>query len=286
MFRRTEHVGRRPGLRVGALAQRAGRSEFPPVAAETVEPLTAHMVIDVLDPIALRRDREIAVLRRRPICVSRGKMQGAEGAGPRKDVHAAVAAVISERRRDRIFDLRVGVVLDDEGEERRGHRGIAVVMGYERAERRHSHLSRKRFAQELDLGDRKPPKEHGVVEMRSAGHAVAVRAKAVSIELARAWRARRHALVGTVENAGVEKFAVALGFDSEMAIAVKLMDGGPIADAPIDKPPASGQRDAAGANPAERKGDVATARAAVYETVVDRGFRAWQSGVVHPVLSS
>ena len=107
------------------------------------------------------------------------------------------------------------------------------------------------------------------VEMRDAGHRIAVGAEAEAVELPRARRAGRRPLIGTVEDAGVEKPAVLLGLDGEMAVAVELMDVGPVADAPIDQPPAAGERDAARSDAAEREGDVASPRAAIDEAVVD-----------------
>jgi len=241
----------------------------------------------MLDAIAVGREGEIAALGGRPVGIGRGEMQGAEAAGARKDMHAAVATVIAERRADRIVDRRIGVVFDVEGEQRGGHRGIAVVVGNERAERGHPHLAGKGVAVEFEFGDGKAPGEGHVVEMRHAGHRIAIGAEAEAVELARAGRARRHALVGAVEHARVEQLAVALGLDGEMAVAVVLMDGGAVAQAPVDEAPAAGQRDAAGSDAAERKGQILTARAGIDEALVDRLLlQLLQHCSIRPVLFS
>ena len=122
---------------------------------------------------------------------------------------------------------------------------------------------------ERDLGDGESPDERGVVEMRGAGHRVAVGAEAEAVELPPARRAGRQPLVGPVQDARVEELAVALGLDGEVAVAVVLMDGRAIADAPVDQPAASGQGHAARAQAAERKGDMAATRAAIDEARVD-----------------
>ena len=184
-------------------------------------------------------------------------------------MHAAVAAVVSQRGADRIVDRRVGVVFDVESEQRGGHRRIAVVMGNERAERRHPHLAGKRVAMEFELGDGKAAGEGHVVEMRHARHGIAIGAETEAVEFSRARRAGRHALIGAVQHARVQQLAVALGLDGKMAIAVELMDGGAAAQAPIDEAPASRQRDAAGSDAAERKRQILTARAGIDEPLVD-----------------
>ena len=58
-----------------------GLREFPPVAAQAVEPLAAHVIVDMLDAVAVGRDRQIAALRRRPVHVGGSEMQRAQGAG-------------------------------------------------------------------------------------------------------------------------------------------------------------------------------------------------------------
>jgi hypothetical protein len=45
-----------------------------------------------------------------------------------------------------------------------------------------------------------------------------------------------------------------------MAVTVVLMNGRPVADAPVDQAAAAGERDAAGADAAEREGEVLAAR--------------------------
>ena len=122
---------------------------------------------------------------------------------------------------------------------------------------------------ELELGDRKAADEGHVVKMGNAGHRIAIGAEAKSVELARARRTGRYPLIGAVQNAGVEQFAVPLGLDGEMAVAVELMDSGPVADAPVDEPAAAGQRDAPGPDAAERKGDISAPLAGIDETFVD-----------------
>ena len=73
-----EHVGCLARLVVVTLAEPPGAREFPPVAAEAVEPLTSHMVVDMHDPVALSGDGEIAPLGGGPVDVGRGQMQSAQ----------------------------------------------------------------------------------------------------------------------------------------------------------------------------------------------------------------
>ena len=184
-------------------------------------------------------------------------------------MHAAVAAIVSQRAGDRVVDRGVGIVLDMEREQCGRHRQIAVVVRNERAERRHPHPARKGVAMELDFGDRKSPDKSRVVEMRDAGHRVAIRAKTETVEFAPAGRAGRQALVRAIENASVDQLAVALGLDGEMAVAVVLMDCRSIANAPVDQPSAARQARRCRSPSAERKGDMLPARAAIHKPVVD-----------------
>ena len=45
-------------------------------------------------------------------------------------------------------------------------------------------------------------------------------------------------LVRAVQHASIEELAVPLGLDREMAVAVVLVDGRPVVDAPVDQPAA------------------------------------------------
>ena len=251
----------RARLLVAPLAQAAGPREFAPVEAEAVEPLPAQMIVDVLDAVALGRDREIAALRRRPVDVGGGEVQRAEAARSAKRRARRCRSRNFRASRRSCSRSRASVSFStskansaagiEESRSLCGMNGLNAVIRT---------LPGKRVAMELDSATGKRPMNVDVVEMRNAGHRVAIGAEAESVELAAARRARRHALIRAVENARVEQLAVPLGLDREMAVAVELMDGGPVADAPIDQPPASRQRDAAGADAAERKGDVLRAR--------------------------
>ena len=270
-----EHVPGGARLLVAALAQPPGAGEFAPIEAEAVEPLAAEVIVDMLDVGAVGGDGEVAALLGRPLAVGGGEMQGREPVGLREIVDAAVAAVVPERRGDRVVDRRVRVVFHGDGEQRDRHRGVAVVVRDERAEGGHAHLTGEAGVVELELGDREAADEGDVVEMRHAGHRIAVGAESVAVELPRARRSRRRSFIGPVEDAGVEELAVALGLDGEMAVAVELMDVRPVADAPVDQPPAAGERDAAGPDAAERKSDIAPPGAGEDEAVVD-GFQLLQ----------
>ena len=94
---------------------------------------------------------------------------------------------------------------------------------------------------ERDLGDGEAADEGRVVEMRRACHRVAISAEAEPVELSPARRAGRQAFVRPVQHARVDELAVALRLDREMTVAVVLMDRRPIANAPVDEPPAAGQ---------------------------------------------
>ena len=61
------------------------------------------------------------------------------------------------------------------------------------------------------------------------------------------------------------------------------MDGGPIADAPVDEPPAAGQGHAAGSDPAQGKRDMLPPRAPIDEALVDVGAEGLPSQSVHDV---
>ena len=269
MLRLLEHVLRRSRLVIAPLAQSACPGEFTPIEAETVEPLTAEMIVDMLDAVPVRGDRKVAALFSRPVHVGRGEVQRAEIARGREDMDAAVAAVIADRRAERVIDRGLGVVLDIEAEQRRRHRRIAVVVRNERAERRHADFPRKAVVPEREFRHRKPPDEGHVVEMRHAGQRVPIGAETEAVELSRAGGAGRDALVGTVENPRVEQRAVPHRLDREMAVAVELVDRGAVADAPIDQSPGARQRQAAGPDAPERERDIAVTFAGVDETIVD-----------------
>ena len=87
----------------------------------------------------------------------------------------------------------------------------------------------------LHFGHRKPPDKSCIVEMWTPVKGIAIGAKSETIEFARARRTRRHAFVWTIEDASVDELAVSFGLDGEMAVAVVLMDCGPIANAPVDQ---------------------------------------------------
>ena len=91
--------GRRAGFRIAPLAQRAGPRKFAPIEAKAVEPLAAQVIVDMLDAVAVGRDREIAALGCRSAQVGRSEMQRAQSPGAGEGVHAAVAAIVSERAR-------------------------------------------------------------------------------------------------------------------------------------------------------------------------------------------
>ncbi len=57
-----KHVPCRARLVIAPLAEAACAREFSPVETETVEPLTAEMVVDVLDLVSIRDDCQIAAL--------------------------------------------------------------------------------------------------------------------------------------------------------------------------------------------------------------------------------
>src|SRR6202046_430505 len=97
VLRLAPHLRGRARLVVTPLRQEPGLCKSPPIAAETVEPLAAHVVVDMLDPVPLRRDREIAPLCGRAVQVRGCEMQRAVGAVAREDMDAAVAAIVSER---------------------------------------------------------------------------------------------------------------------------------------------------------------------------------------------
>jgi len=54
---------------IAPFGQRSSLGEFPPVAAQAVEPLAANVVIHMFDAVAIRSDRQIATLRRGPVDV-------------------------------------------------------------------------------------------------------------------------------------------------------------------------------------------------------------------------
>ena len=269
MLRLLEHVGGWARLLIASLAKRTGSREFAPVPAQAIEPLPAHVIVDVFDTTALSRQREVAALPLRPVDVGGGEVERGEGPRSREEVHAAVAAIVSERGSDCIVDRPVRIVQYRKREHGRRHRRVAVVVRDERAESRHPHLAWKGVTDEFDLGDRKSSDEERVVEMRNACHRVAIGAESVSVELAPAGRSDRQTLVGAIEDAGVDQLAVALGLDGKMAVAVVLVDCRPIADAPVDEPTAARQRNAAGADATERERYVLSAGASVDEPVVD-----------------
>jgi len=62
-----------------------------------------------------------------------------------------------------------------------------------------------------------------------------------------------------------------LRFDREVAVAVVLMDGRPIVDAPVDEPPSAGQGDAAGPDPAKGKRHMLPPGASIDEALVAPG---------------
>src|SRR6202034_111237 len=174
-----------------------------------------------------------------------------------------------ERAGDRVVNRSVGVVLNIKSEQSGGQRRIPFIMRDERAEGRHTDLSRKGFAMERDLGDGEAADEGRVVEVRRSCHRVAIGAEAEPVELSPAWRARRQALVRPVQHARVDELAVPLRLDREMTVTVMLMDRRPIADAPIYEPAAARERNASRSDPAEGKGDVLAARASIDESGID-----------------
>ena len=145
VLRLLPHLRRRARLVVAPLGQGSGLGEFPPVAAQAVEPLAADVIVHMLDPVAIGRDREIAALRGRPVDIGGGEVQRAQAPSALENAcDAAVAAIVPERAGDRVVDRGVGVVLHLEGEQSRRHRGVAFVVRNERTERGHPHLSRER----------------------------------------------------------------------------------------------------------------------------------------------
>ena len=232
--------------------------------------MAAKVIVDMLDAVAVGGDREIAPLGCGSAQVRRREVQRAQSPGGREGVHAAVAPIVSERRADGVVDRTPSVVLDVEGKQRRRHRGVAIVVGDERAERRHPHLPRERVAPEFELGHGKAPDKCDVVEMRNAGEGIAIGPEAVSVEFSRARRAGRIPLIGPVQDPRVQKLAVALRLDCEVAIAVELMDRGAVADAPIDEAPRAGERDAARSDAAEGKRNIFAALPRIDEPLVDR----------------
>ena len=72
------HLGRRARRFVASLRHWAWLREFAPIAAEAVEPLAAHVIVDVLDAVAFGRDREIAALPFRPVDIGRAEVQRAQ----------------------------------------------------------------------------------------------------------------------------------------------------------------------------------------------------------------
>src|SRR5208282_3295947 len=263
-----EHVPCSARFVIAPLAQAACPREFSPIETEAVEPLTAKMVVDVLDVVSVGDDCEITALFRASR-VARGEVQDAETVLPGKRVDAAVAVVIAKGRRDRVIDRCASVVFDRDGEERDRHRRVAVAVRDERAERRHPNLARKAPAMKLELGDRKTADERDVVKVGNSSHRVAIGAETKSIELARTWRTSRRPLVGPVQYPSFKQFAVLLRPDSKVAVAVELTDSRPVADAPVDQPATASQRHATASDAAQWKGDVSAPFAGVDETVVD-----------------
>src|ERR1700732_690003 len=142
-------------------------------------------------------------------------------------------------------------------------------MRDERAERRHPHLARKALMIELELTNRKAANERDGVKVGNSGHRIAIGAETESVELARTGRTGRDPLIRSVQYASAEQSSVLLCLDGEMAVAVKLMDSGPVADAPIDQPAGAGQRHATGADAAKWKGDVIEPFTGVNESVIN-----------------
>src|ERR1700730_6797104 len=104
-----EHVSCSTRLVIAPFAEAARAREFSPVETEAVEPLTAEMVVDVLDIVSVDDDCKIAALFQiSRVC--RCEMEDAELVFPAKGVNAAVAAVVAEGRRERVVDRCAGVV--------------------------------------------------------------------------------------------------------------------------------------------------------------------------------
>jgi len=226
------------------------------------------MVVDMFDIVPVGNNCEVAPLFP-TFRVGRGEVEDAEPVLPGEGVNAAVAAVVAEGRGERVVDRCVGIVFDRECEKRDRHRRVTIVMRDKRAERRHPDLARKARMMELELSDRKAADERDVVKVGNSSHRIAIGAEAKSVELTCTGRTARDPLIGSVQHASGEQSAVLLCLDREMAVAVKLMDSRPVADAPVDQPAAAGQRHAAGADAAKWKGDKFEPFAGVNEAVID-----------------
>ena len=134
-------------------------------------------------------------------------------------------------------------------------------------ERRQPDVAGEALVVEDEIGGREAAVEIDLAEMRHAGQRLAVGAVAEAVEhLAQARRAGGIEVVGAVEDAGVDQLAVLLGLDGEMRVAVVALQRRPVADRPVDQPAAAGDREAARADAAERKGDVAGALARIGES--------------------
>ena len=108
--------------------------------------------------------------------------------------------------------------------------------------------------------------------MRDADKRLPIGAMAKSVEhLALAGCAGRIEIVGAVQHPRIDQPAVLLCLDGEMRIAVVSLQGRTVADRPVDQASAARNREPAGADPAQREGDVAGTLALVGKARIDGG---------------
>ena len=266
-----EHVAVEPRLVVVPLWQPPGPRELAPEQVEVVEPLAAEMVVEMVDILSIGGDRDVARLPVRQL-IGRRQQQRFHPGRLGIAVPAVLAAVVPQRPTDGVVDRRRAGIGHLDLEHRRRQRGIALVGGNERAPGGELHPARERRVMERHLGYREGPRKRRRLEMRHARQRVAVGAPAEAVEeFPRGRRTGGHALIGAVEDAGIEQLAPGLGLDGEVAVAVEALQPRPVADRPVDQPAAARERQPAGADAAEREGDVAGAVGFVDETRIGLG---------------
>ena len=264
------HMPRQPRLVVMPLRQPAGSCEFLPEHREVVEPLAAVVKVGVVDVVGVGGDGQVAAIGRLQILVRRGQAQRADAVLALECVDAAVGAIVAERSGQRVGQLVAGVVDQLELEHGDRHRAVVVVVRDERRQRRQAHAAREALVLEHQIGGREAAIEIDLAEMRHADQRLPVGAVAEAVEhFAQARRPGGIEVIGAVQHARVDQLAVLLCLDGEMRIAVVALQRRPVADRPVDQPAASRDREAAGADPAQRKRDVAGALALVGKARID-----------------
>ena len=253
-------------LLVAPVREPAGRRKVAPIGAHVVDPdaLVGGPAPVLLATHIARVGGHGHVSRRaaiRPLAARSHADHGQPVVPPKAVDLGGSRHRVVDRQADGIGQGRVLRVVDLDLEERRRDAGVVFTERYEGVERGDGHGTGKRVVAQRERGDRKLAAEARRAEVWRRRQVAARRTRSERRAPGACFQASGVGwLKIPLQHARIEHLAVPLRLDGKVGVTVGAALVRPVEYLPVDQPPVAGQADAAAADAAERKRNLAGPR--------------------------